>query len=39
MDFSKSRLLRIGIVLYGFRITFQQITDVGWSGLAIVSDP
>ncbi|WP_339420144.1 MULTISPECIES: putative sulfate exporter family transporter [unclassified Pseudomonas] len=39
VDFSKSRLLRIGIVLYGFRITFQQITDVGWSGLAIVSDP
>lgn len=35
VDFSKSRLLRIGIVLYGFRITFQQITDVGWSGMAI----
>src|SRR5580692_8573784 len=31
VDFSKSRLLRTGIILYGFRITFQQIAEVGWS--------
>lgn len=35
VDFSKSVLLRTGIVLYGFRITFQQIGEVGWSGAAI----
>ncbi|MFL6676392.1 MAG: YeiH family protein [Massilia sp.] len=35
VDFSKTRLLRIGIVLYGFRITFQQIGDIGWSGVLI----
>jgi len=35
VDFSRNRLLRAGIVLYGFRITFQQIADIGWAGLAI----
>jgi uncharacterized integral membrane protein (TIGR00698 family) len=35
VDFSKSRLLRTGIILYGFRITFQQIAEVGWSGALI----
>ena len=35
VDFSKSALLRTGIILYGFRITFQQIAEVGWSGLLI----
>ena len=33
VDFSKNMLLRVGIVLYGFRITFQQIADVGWAGV------
>lgn len=33
VDFSKNMLLRAGIVLYGFRITFQQIADVGWAGV------
>ncbi|MFD1802403.1 YeiH family putative sulfate export transporter [Mixta tenebrionis] len=32
---AKQRLLRLGIVLYGFRLTFQQIADVGASGIAI----
>ncbi|MGE9552732.1 YeiH family putative sulfate export transporter [Erwinia amylovora] len=32
---AKQRLLRIGIVLYGFRLTFQQIADVGLSGVLI----
>lgn len=35
VDFSRNRLLRAGIILYGFRITFQQITAIGWVGLAI----
>lgn len=35
VDFSKQTLLRIGIILYGFRITFQQIASVGWTGLLI----
>lgn len=35
VDFSKSTLLRLGIVLYGFRITFQQIAEVGLAGLVI----
>ncbi|QHM71710.1 YeiH family putative sulfate export transporter [Mixta intestinalis] len=32
---AKQRLLRLGIVLYGFRLTFQQIADVGASGIVI----
>jgi uncharacterized integral membrane protein (TIGR00698 family) len=35
VDFSKNKLLRAGIVLYGFRITFAQVAEVGWAGLAI----
>jgi uncharacterized integral membrane protein (TIGR00698 family) len=35
VDFSKSTLLRTGIVLFGFRITFQQIAEVGWTGVVI----
>lgn len=35
VDFSKGTLLRAGIVLYGVRIAFQQIADVGWTGAAI----
>ncbi|WP_165855585.1 YeiH family protein [Marinobacter sp. JSM 1782161] len=33
VDFSKNSLLRLGIILYGFRITFQAIGAVGWSGV------
>ena len=32
---AKQNLLRLGIMLYGFRLTFQQIADVGISGVAI----
>lgn len=32
---AKQRLLRLGIILYGFRITVQQIADVGISGVLI----
>lgn len=35
VDFSKNKLLRLGIILYGFRITFQQITEIGWTGVLI----
>lgn len=32
VDFAKAHLLRVGIVLYGFRITFQEVAIVGWAG-------
>lgn len=35
VDFSKSTVLRAGIVLYGFRVTFQEIAGVGFAGLAV----
>ncbi len=34
VTFSKSTLLRAGIVLYGLRLTFQQLLGVGGHGLA-----
>lgn len=34
-DFARTRLLRAGIVLYGFRVSFQEITAVGWSGVVL----
>lgn len=34
ITFAKTRLLRLGIILYGFHITFQQIFSVGWTGFA-----
>jgi uncharacterized integral membrane protein (TIGR00698 family) len=37
IDFSKGTLLRFGIVLYGFRITFQEIAEVGWVGVAVAA--
>ncbi|MFA5664829.1 YeiH family protein [Castellaniella sp.] len=35
VGFSKARLLRLGIVLYGFKLTFQDIYAVGLDGLLI----
>jgi uncharacterized integral membrane protein (TIGR00698 family) len=35
VSLSKATLLRLGIVLYGLRLTFQDIGDVGWAGVAI----
>jgi uncharacterized integral membrane protein (TIGR00698 family) len=35
VDFAKARLLRLGIILYGFRITFQEIGQIGWAGILI----
>ncbi|GAC31259.1 YeiH family protein [Paraglaciecola polaris] len=33
VDYAKSMLLKAGVVLFGFRITFAQVTGVGWQGL------
>ncbi|MRI82938.1 MAG: YeiH family putative sulfate export transporter [Nitratiruptor sp.] len=33
--FSSKQLLRFAIILYGFRITFQQIAQVGMAGLTV----
>jgi uncharacterized integral membrane protein (TIGR00698 family) len=35
VDFSKRTVLRIGIVLFGLRITFRDIAAVGWAGIII----
>ncbi|WP_432722369.1 YeiH family putative sulfate export transporter [Jeongeupia wiesaeckerbachi] len=35
VGFAKARLLRLGIILYGFRLTFQQIGDVGVGAILI----
>ena len=35
VDYARSRLLRVGIVLFGFRLTFQDIMSVGVSGIVI----
>jgi uncharacterized integral membrane protein (TIGR00698 family) len=35
VDFAKARLLRLGIILYGFHITFQDIAQIGWAGVVI----
>lgn len=35
VQFSKQRLLRLGIILYGFNLTFQDITSVGIAGMVI----
>jgi len=35
VSFSKQSLLRVGIILYGVRLSFQDIAQVGFSGVAI----
>ncbi|WP_431274313.1 YeiH family protein [Variovorax ureilyticus] len=35
VDFSKQRLLRAGVVLYGLRLTMQDIGHVGLAGVAV----
>lgn len=37
VGFSKQRLLRLGVVLYGLRLTVQDIGHVGWTGVLIDS--
>lgn len=35
IDFAKSKLLRLGIILYGFRLTFSQLAEVGLGAIII----
>lgn len=35
VDFCKTRLLRAGIVLFGFRLTFQEAAAIGWEGIVL----
>jgi uncharacterized membrane protein YadS len=35
IDLARSRLLRLGIVLYGARLTFQDVAEVGLVGVLI----
>ncbi len=35
IHFCSKKLLRLAIILYGFRVNFQQIISVGWEGLLI----
>lgn len=35
VDWSRSTLLRLGIILFGLKITFAQIMAVGWAGILI----
>ena len=35
INFSKQKVLRLGIILYGFRLTFQDIGEVGVGGILI----
>lgn len=35
VDFSRTTLLRLGIILFGFRVTFQQLGAIGWKGMLI----
>jgi uncharacterized integral membrane protein (TIGR00698 family) len=37
INFSKQKVLRLGIVLYGFRLTFQDIGAVGINGIVVDS--
>lgn len=35
VQLSKGRLLRLGIILYGLRVTLQQVADVGGAGVVV----
>lgn len=35
VDFSKNRLLRAGIILFGFRLTFQEAASIGVAGIVL----
>lgn len=35
VTFAKGQLLRAGIILYGLHLTFQDMSQVGWSGVMI----
>lgn len=35
IGFSRQTILRTGVVLYGFRLTLQQVASVGWAGVLV----
>lgn len=35
VSFAKGQLLRLGIILYGFRLTLTQVVDLGWETFVI----
>ena len=35
IGFSRQTILRTGVVLYGFRLTLQQVATVGWAGVLV----
>ncbi|HYD82156.1 MAG TPA: YeiH family protein [Paucimonas sp.] len=35
IQFARQTLLRLGIVLYGFRLSFADLVQVGWAGMAV----
>ena len=35
IQFCSKKILRLGIILYGFRLTFQDVVNVGVSGIVI----
>ena len=35
IQFCSKKLLRLGIILYGFRLTFQQVIEVGTAGIMV----
>lgn len=35
IQFCSKKLLRLGIILYGFRLTFQQVMEVGVAGITV----
>ncbi|TJY62981.1 YeiH family putative sulfate export transporter [Sinimarinibacterium sp. CAU 1509] len=37
VDFSRGSLLRLGVMLYGFRVSFQDLAHVGLTGLAMAA--
>lgn len=37
IQFCSKKILRLGIILYGFRLTFQDVVNVGMAGIAVYS--
>ncbi len=35
VDYSQGKLLKYGIILYGFEVTFQEIANIGWQAALI----
>ncbi len=35
IGYSRQTILRTGVVLYGFRLTLQQVASVGWAGVIV----